>query len=388
VANGFGEYDWDSEISRLLGEEPAAQGGGLWDTVFQPVKGAIGLTGNVGGQLLGLLNPEAYTAAQEELQSDLGVGAGSGVFERLEALPGAGDVAAQMVPESVRESTVGQITGPVARMVTNALGDPTTYTPYVLGKVGQAALRGIPAYRAARSAQSAFVGPLSQAQAASRAQAIQQAIATGTRAQRAGAWMGQHAMPIDRAMMVGGLAYAPELVESVGTAASESWRLAQEGKYGEAATTGASGMLMAGLAGLIGKGIMSSTQADAMMRDAVRRNSPAVADAVEAVERGELPVATPDMLPTPETRPVVDEVATTPAVADVRDIAPETVSPEVPVRPEVAPETPVLEPVAPEPAAPVPEAPVREAPPVEAPPVEPPTPPTPERPAPEPPPGR
>lgn len=297
MANGFGIEDELARLRAELGLPPVEEEGGLWDTIFQPVKGIIGATGNVGGQLAGLLNPEAYQAAAEQLRTDLKVDETSTLFEKGEALPGLGDVAAHMLPEEITQGTVGQVTGPVARMIANALGDPTTYTPYVLGKLGQVALKGIPAYRAARGVQAGFVGPLSPAEATANAAKIQKAIATGSKVQQAGAWMGQHAMPIDRAMMVGGLAYAPELVESVGTSAAESWRLLKEQQYGEAVKVGASGALLGGLAALIGKGVFDTRRADQMLDASVRKENPAAADAKVAVDEGRLAVETdPDIL--------------------------------------------------------------------------------------------
>jgi len=45
-----------------------------WD-VFQPVRTFFGAAGNIGGQLLGLADPEAYEQASKEVLGDLGYGA-------------------------------------------------------------------------------------------------------------------------------------------------------------------------------------------------------------------------------------------------------------------------------------------------------------------------
>jgi len=290
VANGWTPEDEINQIRAELGlppiEKPSA-----WSVAVQPVKGALGALGNVGGQLLGLMAPEAYQAAEERLQDELQLTRDANIFERAEALPGLGDVGAELLPEGLRESTVGRITGPVARMVANALGDPTTYTPWILGKAGQAAMKAIPAYQAARAATAAekaagFIGPVSEAAQAAR---VKQALAAGTGIQRAATWMGQHRLPIDQAMAVGGLAYAPEIVSNVGQSAAESWRLAKQGEWGEAATTGAAGMLMAGLAAMIGKGIMDIRSADNMLKEAIAKEQPGLVRAREAAEAGQIP---------------------------------------------------------------------------------------------------
>ncbi|MCP4900202.1 MAG: hypothetical protein GY906_24790 [bacterium] len=376
-----------ADLGLPVREEP-----GLWDTVFQPVKGTFGALGNVGGQLLGLMDPAAYEAAGQELRRDLAITPESNVFERGEALPGLGDVAAQWIPESVKQSVPGQITGPVSRIIANALGDPTTYTPAVLGKVGLGALRGIPAVAKAAGAGGRALtrGTL---QAASAAPDLQKAIQTGTAMQRAGVWMGQHAQPIDRAMLLGGVAYAPEIATGVGQAASESWRLAQEGKYGEAATQGASGALLAGLASLIGKGVFDTFKADEMLEAAIRKQNPAAVDAALAADRGELPMA--DILPE-EMRPEAQgqplptaEIIPEEAPLPTAEILPEEIRPEaaaepLPIGPDVTTEPTTIRPEVVEPEGLPPRAPevVTEVPPEVLPPELPGTEPTP--PAPEP----
>jgi hypothetical protein len=111
--------------------------------IFQPIRTAFGATQNVGGQLIGAFDPEAYAAAQEELRKSLGVTEVSPWYEKVEAAPGLGDVLAQEVPTSIRESIPGRIVGPVARMAGNILGDPTTYTPAILGKAGGLLAKGV-----------------------------------------------------------------------------------------------------------------------------------------------------------------------------------------------------------------------------------------------------
>lgn len=298
MANGYDPSDlWRQELEQLrldLGYAPEPEPGLFNRGPFQWAKGLLGLEANIGGQLLGLLAPDAYAAAERRLRKDLAIGPESSWARRAEALPGLGYVGAELIPKSIRESTLGKVVGPVGLMIGEAAGSPTTYTPWVLPKIGMAAARSIPKLGqiARTGGQQALRGAL---QAEKLAPEIQAAIKGASGAQRAGVWMGQHALPIDQALMVGAAAYAPELIQGIGQTASETWRLAMEQKYGEAITTGASGALLAGMAALIGKGVYNSVQATKAMDQMVRKNDPALADAAQAADEGRVPTLTDEV---------------------------------------------------------------------------------------------
>jgi len=136
-----------------LGHEPEEEENrvlGAIDKATLPIRATFGTTGHTGGRALGTLFPDALEQAREEMRQSYGLDETSSALERAEALPGAGDVGAQLVPESIRESTVGRALGPAARITGNILGDPTTYTHLVLGRVAGGLAKGIPA--AARAA--------------------------------------------------------------------------------------------------------------------------------------------------------------------------------------------------------------------------------------------
>jgi DNA-binding CsgD family transcriptional regulator len=286
VANGYDPSDlWRQDLEQLrldLGLPVEPEPGLFNRGPFQWAKGLLGLEANVGGQLLGLLAPDAYQRAEERLRTELQITPESSLARKAEALPGLGFVGAELIPESIRESTLGKIAGPVGIMIGEAAGSPSTYALAGLPAIGRMAARGIPAL--SKIAQTGGAQALRGAlQAEKIAPEIKAAIQQASAARRAGVWLGQHAMPI------------PELVQGIGQTAAETWRLAMEQKYGEAATVGASGALLAGLAGLIGKGVYNSVQASKMMDDIVRKNEPALAAAADAAEEGRIPTTTQDV---------------------------------------------------------------------------------------------
>lgn len=301
MANGYDPSDlWRQELEQLqlqlglIRPQPPAT---LLNTgPVQWIKGALGVDANVGGQLLGLLFPEAYERAEQRLQEELSIGPRASLAQRAEALPGAGFVGAELMPDWLRESKVGQIAGPLGILAGEVIGSPTTYFGLGLPAIGKLAAKGVPQLSkiASTGGAAALRGAL---QAEKVAPEILQGIKQANAARRAGIWLGQHAQPIDRAVMLGASVYAPELLQGVGQAAAETWRLAMEGKYGEAVTVGASGTLLAGMGALIGKGVYDTFQATKMLDDVLRRTQPELAAAAE--ERGRLST-TDDVAPEAE----------------------------------------------------------------------------------------
>ena len=244
-----------------------------WD-VFQPVRTFFGAAGNIGGQLLGLADPEAYEQASKEVLGDLGYGADSPWYERAEAAPGLGDVAAQMVPDEVRESLLGRAVGPAGRMIGNILGDPTTYTPFVLSKLGGTIARAVPtaaplmktaALAKQERAQKVAAGLLSKTAAAAKdwdeAQEIAQVVMReGSAMQRMGFQTAEGlARGGDMAMgAAAALAYGPQVVNAAWEGAK---RIPEAEGLAEGVVEGVNTTLMAGLSALMGKGLIDATTA-------------------------------------------------------------------------------------------------------------------------------
>lgn len=283
--------------------------GTAWDTLTSPIKAVSGLDQTALVHLLGIraLAPEQYRAAREELTQGITGGEDRelGPLESAEALPGIGDVAAQFVPTSIRESLLGRAVGPVARMAGNILGSPTTYTGVgALTKVGRAAdalgvaQKGLKAADLAgdvgRAGELAtqipgLAGRLAQAAGSESAVArgarllserlspVASPGATGralrstltapdfTSAVRGAGRLGL-SLPFGP---VAGLAYAPELVEGVVGQVGETFEEARAGRYAEAAASGVGAVLSAGLGRLVAKGVISEVQAARSLERAI-----------------------------------------------------------------------------------------------------------------------
>jgi hypothetical protein len=303
-----------------------------WD-IFQPVRTFFGAAGNIGGQLLGLADPQAYEEASKEVLGDLGYDAQSPWYERAEAAPGLGDVAAQMVPDEVRESMVGRAVGPAGRMIGNILGDPTTYTPFVLSRLGGLIARSVPTVapalktaalaRQARQ-QKVAAGILDEAAAAADdladANRIHQLVMSeGTAMKRLGYQTAEGlARGGDLAMgAAAGLAYGPQVVNAAWEGAK---RIPEAETLGEGVVEGVNTTLMAGLAALMGKGMIDAATAartigaarsgkvlpevDAQIADGEAQVR-AAAEEVEPVVVEPFEPPTPEPITVPEGEPVV-----------------------------------------------------------------------------------
>jgi hypothetical protein len=395
-----GNEDPQEYVNRLLEEYGFAReqpDQGL--DIFQPVRTFFGATGNVGGQLLGLVDPQAYEEASKELLGDFGYDATSPWYEKAEALPGLGDVAAAMVPDEVRDSAVGRAVGPFGRIVGNIIGDPTTYTPYILSKLGGVIARSVPAaaplvkeFSLARQARQAKVaaGVLSQAEAlgadSAEAARIYDIVKNqGTAAKRLG-FEAAEALRTGGDMAMGtaaALAYGPQVIKSAWEGAKA---IPEADTPGEAVITGVNTALMAGLAALMGKGLIDAgTAARTLAADATGKPLEAIKEQVgegvaerearvlaQAQELGPPPVVSaeelkglnleaarrrleegsrvePEAEPPIEIRPSEEPPAPAPArrpEPPQGPEAPEGAAVEPPVEPEVrAPETALQEPV-------------------------------------------
>jgi len=269
-------------------------------SIFQPIRTAFGATQGVGGKALGVLAPEAYAAAEAELRKNLGVTEQSPWYKQVEASPGLGDVGAQLVPESVRQSRLGTALGPVGRLAGNIAGDPTTYTPWALGKLSSGIVAGIPeaAAVAERAAQAeatrrAFIGPLTKtmevAQNVDRANDAR-AVVEAVRA---------NASPLTRRVFTAGnviqsaepyalgtaaaLAYGPEALKS----AYEGWKQVAQGiteqPVLDTAAEAANATLLTALTAMMGHGLISTGEAMIRLRRHLAEQQPAVERAINEV---------------------------------------------------------------------------------------------------------
>lgn len=278
---------YERSIRRSLGlpDVPTEDEG---SDIFQPVRTLFGgLQGAIPAAVSGLM-PDQYRAAQEELQQNLGVDENSPWYEQTEALPGAGDVAAQFVPESVKESLPGRVLGPVARLAGNIAGDPSTYTPAILGKAANLIAKGSKAGAAAmgaaevataatkaRALEAASLGQISAKEAAQVAdQARRAGLADVTRALmaespvRGRAYLAARAIKEAEPFALGtaaALAYGPQVVEAGYEGGKETLRAIGEGDVEGAAVGGANTLLMAGLGYMMGKGLINTTKAKSVL---------------------------------------------------------------------------------------------------------------------------
>lgn len=333
-------FGWDPEEQlkerlRALGIEPEEpEPPSLWKQATAPVRAVFGATPNVAAQLAGLVLPEEYKRAAEESAQAFEVTEGSNILEKTAALPHLGDVLWQLLPEEKRQDPTYQALGMIPRMIAGVATDPLTYTPFVAGKVGTAIRETIPAYKTAKTAIAAAAEAGKIAEAGKEAQLLNQAIATGNRVQRAGAAMAAMDLPIDRALMIGGLVYTPELVQGVGIAASDAWKQAQEGQYGQAAIQGVNATLLASLGALIGKGVISTARASEIFKARIATENPALVRAAEAA--GVRPEPAPAVIPEAPGATEAPRPGLEPA-------------PEIPVPEPTVPTVPVVEPTVPTP---------------------------------------
>lgn len=300
----------DTSFLRDLGLEEAAPPEKEGLDIFQPIRTAFGLTQAAGGALAGQIAPESYEAAKRELAQNLGMTPESPWYEKAEALPGLGDVLAQAVPTGVRESVPGRILGPVARMAGNIVGDPTTYTPFILGKAGNLIAKGVEGGEAALKASQATVRG---AEELYRAGEIGRDALTAARGKAAGdvfRAVVEHGSPLQakayKAAAViseidpiaqgtaAALAYGPQVAESAWDSLKQTL---SADSLSEGLVSGANTALMAGLGVLMGKSLVSAAKAKDVLARAVADQSglkapgKAPAEPVLPSERVEAPTA-------------------------------------------------------------------------------------------------
>jgi hypothetical protein len=277
--------------------------------IFQPIRTAFGATQNVGGQLIGAFDPEAYAAAQEELRKSLGVTEVSPWYEKVEAAPGLGDVLAQEVPTSIRESIPGRIVGPVARMAGNILGDPTTYTPAILGKAGGLLAKGVKGAEPIIAASEVAVRGAEEAVRAGVVGREALAAVKGKAARDVYQAVLEHGSPIqakaykalgflhdaEPAVMgsAAALAFGPRVAESAFESLKDTM---SADSISEGLVSGANTVLMAGLGILMGKGLISAVQAKSTLGRAVAEEA-GVKLPEAAAERPALPLERPAEAP-------------------------------------------------------------------------------------------
>jgi hypothetical protein len=426
IAGGLDEEEDTREspenTARRLAGLPPVEEEGL--DIFQPIRTFFGASQGIGGKGLGYLAPEAYEQATEEMKTAFGVTEGDPWYEEVEALPGGGDVLAQLVPKGVRESLVGRGIGPVSRMAGNILFDPTTYIGGAAAKGAVAAVKGVKGGAAAlKSFREAEKGrklihrglkarggdsATRYAQRAAREKArdasriadlvLEQGTPAQQRAYRLGIGM-EMGGPL--ALGVGAAAaYGPEVV---GATVEGAKRTVEAEGAGEKAAEAANTLLMAGLSALMTKGVIDAAQAgrawNRHLKDTKqipetieRMESELAEEAVpRAIPEGEAPTRGPGMLSDEDARLLDEEYGEVPAPeptgeipavpekpAPVAEVAPEAPPREAVATPEEAIATPiekVVEPEgvtpeappgvepSPEPAVPKPEAALPEAPP-------------------------
>lgn len=272
---------YDLAVRRALGlpTEPEEEEG---SDFFQPIRTFFGATAGAIPAAVSKLMPDAYEKARQENLEMLGLTEDAPLYEQIEAAPGAGDVAAQFVPESVRESALGRAAGPVARMVGNIAGDPTTYTPWILAKAGKAiataggaakavevgsALRGAVMTDAARAA--AMGAPLDAAEVARRlaqAEKIRKAetAAAITKPLHRRAYLAAEAIKDAEPLALGSaaaVAYGPGVVRGMAAGGEEMLAAIEEGNVEEALVSGANTALMGGLGYMMGRGLTDAVKA-------------------------------------------------------------------------------------------------------------------------------
>lgn len=313
----------------------------LWDTSTQFLKSIVGVTGGVIPKAISGLLPEEYEAAQKEME--LAATGGEerplSLLEKAEAMPGLGDVLAQTeVARRLSESPVGAL-APVTRLVGNIAGDPTSYTGVgaftKLGKAQKALETAVAAGKGIDTAADAlrfaegsaglgerFIN--STLERLSRPGAFKEGAEA---ALRPSASIGERVSGLGRAAgsvpfsPLPAVAYLPEIAEGIGSGVRETFSQAQEGNFGQAGLSGINTILQAGLAGLMGKGLIDeATAREVLIREATRGRGaeatprtdpegfPAEAEVPVEAAPVEASVEAPTAAATPVSEPTVEPV--------------------------------------------------------------------------------
>jgi len=299
IAGGIDEDDTresPQSIARSVLGLPEEEEEGL--DIMQPIRSFFGASEGVGGYGLGQVLPESYKEAAAEKKVDFGITDEDPIYEKAEALPGGGDVLAQLVPDPIRESLVGRAVGPVARMVGNIAFDPTTYTPAVAAKAARGVIAGVKggnamfkAAQAADKSRKAAVAAGTLTREASRAAHMQDASRIADLVLKEGTPMQVRAYKAGIGAAAGGdlamgaaaaLAYGPEVV---GATIEGVRRTAAAEGAGETAAEAANAALMAGLTALMGKGAIDAATATRAYTRHLKDTKQIPKD-VERVEKG------------------------------------------------------------------------------------------------------
>lgn len=244
-------------VPPMLSSSSSSASSGLlrsgWETLSSPLRALTGVTGGLVPWLLRPLMPNAYERAAASLEREESERGGFESLRGAAALPGLGDVLAEAVPEETRETLAGRILTPPATLAANILGDPTSYVGVgALPKLAKVAGVG----KLGRTLRA--VEELGTAGATGRAAAEVLARPSTRGVTRLGLTLPFSPIPA--------VAYGPELVEGVIEGVRQTVDDVTAGRYAEAAGSGASTLLTAGLGALVAKGLIDEGHAAGVLR--------------------------------------------------------------------------------------------------------------------------
>ncbi len=235
------------------GEEIAKESHGL-PAVFAPIRDVVGgildVTGAGAGAIAGAaaaaFGSDAYgDVLQRKYDEEQAVRAASGdvpgvfrdAISNLTLAPKVGEV---LTEGWEPDSTAGKVGKETASLLATIATDPASFTPKGVASIAAAAKRA----KAAEIAKG-FVGP------------AQRLSIPGAAMEATEGFLGS---------VVPASIYAPDILETTYEGAKGAVSSAQEGDYGGAAAQGAQSMLMAGLAALMGKGLLNEREAWKVMQ--------------------------------------------------------------------------------------------------------------------------
>lgn len=296
--------------------EPRGQLSSAFSTLTQPLRTLTGLTGSLGGQVARFFDPVGYEEARRDIQDSIlrGENRELTTLEQGEALPGLGDVIGTHISD---EGITGRLFKPVATLGLNIASDPTSYIG--LGLAPRLFKAGSTAAKVAQGVEA-----LGEAGAAGRALAkgqVGRALAT---------------VPFGP---IPGVAYAPDLIESVGAGVQRTVEDAQQGRLAEAAASGAGTLLTSALGLLVAKGTLDEATAARTARRALAHQAglPTAAQPQPGATAGPIPEFPGPVDPkSVEPEPAVE--AAQPSAAPIPSPTPAPPAPSV--APAVAPTSP------------------------------------------------